>query len=385
MKTAVFDSRWILEKPSGIGVYALEMARRLPALLAGTWRFVFLVGDEAARKRLVEALPAASLAAGNVLPVGYGPGSLKNQLRLPGLLRRLGADLYHAPSFMVPWRAFRKGGGGSLRCISTIHDVIPLVVPGYAPRAKASRLKGVYRFCLRQTALRSDVLVTGSETSRRDIVRALRLPEGAAARIRVVADGADPAFSAHGRAPVRAADDPSERTLLYVGRRDPYKNLPMLVEAFAAAHAAAPFPMKLVVVGHRDPRYPEAELRAKELGVAAAVDFAGPVPFRELVALYRRADLLVHPSRYEGFGLQIAEAFASGLPVLCTDGGSIPEVAGDAARIVPLSAGAAGFSAQMLALLLNPLALARLRAAGLNRAALFTWDRCAEGVAKAYG
>lgn len=385
MKTAVFDSRWILEKPSGIGVYALEMARRLPALLAGHWRFVFLVQDEAGRKRLVEALTAVSLSAGNILPVGYGPMSLKNQLRLPALLRKLGADLYHAPSFMIPWRAFRKGGGGPVRCIATIHDVIPLVVPGYAPRSKTARMKGVYRFCLRQAALRADALVTGSEVSRRDIVSSLRLPADAAARVRVVADGADPAFSAHGRAPIRAADDPAERVLLYVGRRDPYKNLPMLVEAFAAAHAAAPFPLRLVVVGNRDPRYPEAENLAKELGVSAAVEFAGAVPFRELVALYRRADLLVHPSRYEGFGLQIAEAFASGLPVLCTDGGSAPEVAGDAARVVPLSAGAAGFSAQMLALLMDPLALARLRAAGLNRAPLFTWDRCAEGVAKAYG
>ena len=57
MKTAVFDSRWILEKPSGIGVYALEMARRLPALLAGRWRFVFLVDDEAAHYTFVETLP----------------------------------------------------------------------------------------------------------------------------------------------------------------------------------------------------------------------------------------------------------------------------------------------------------------------------------------
>ena len=385
MKTAVFDSRWILEKPSGIGVYALELARRLPALLADGWRFVFLVEDEAARKRLVEMLPADALKQSVPLAVGYGPLGLKNQLRLPGLLRKLGADLYHAPNFMLPIRAFRKGGGGPVRCIATIHDVIPLVVPGYAPHSRTARLKPLYRYCLRQAALRSDALFTVSERSRDDILRALSLPADAAARIRFVHNGVDPAFNAHDRSPVKAAGDPSERILLYVGRCDPYKNVPMLVEAFAAARAAAPFPMRLVVAGPRDERYPEAENRARELGVAAAVEFAGPLRFPELVALYRRADLLVHPSRYEGFGLQIAEAFASGLPVLCTDGGAAPEIAGGAARVIPLSAGPAGFSAAMLALLLDPVALARLRAAGLNRSPRFAWDRAAETIAAAYG
>ena len=183
MKTAVFDSRWILEKPSGIGVYALELARRLPALLPG-WRFIFLAEDEAGRKRLVAELTASALAGGNILPVGYGPVSIKNQLRLPGLLRELGADLYHAPNFMLPFRAFRKGGGAPIRCIATIHDVIPLVVPGYAPHSRTAKMKSVYRWCLRQAALRSDALFTVSERSKADILRALALPAEAAARIR---------------------------------------------------------------------------------------------------------------------------------------------------------------------------------------------------------
>lgn len=383
MKTAVFDSRWILEKPSGIGVYALELARRLPSLLPG-WRFVFLAEDEPGRKRLVAELTASALAGGNILPVGYGPLSLKNQLRLPGLLRELGADLFHAPNYMIPFRAFRKGGGAPVRCVATIHDVIPLVVPGYAPHSRTARMKPLYKWCLRQAALRSDALFTVSENSRRDILRSLALPESAAARVRAVHNGVDAAFGVAGRAPVRSREDPAERILLYVGRCDPYKNVPMLVEAFAATRAAAPFPMKLVVAGPRDDRYPEAERKARELGVGSAVQFAGSLRFKELVELYRRADLLVHPSRYEGFGLQIAEAFASGLPVLCTDGGAAPEIAGGAAHVVPLSSGAAGFSAAMLSLLLDPPAMARLRDAGLRRAAAFTWDRAAEAVAEAY-
>lgn len=379
MKTAVFDARWIPEHPSGVGVYAFELARRLPALLPA-WRFVFLACDDAGRERLAAALPAGA----DVRTAGCGPLSLRGQLRLPGLLRALGADLFHSPNFMVPYRAFRRGGGGPVRCVATIHDAIPLVVPDYAPQSRTSRMKLLYRLCLRETALRADALFTVSETSRRDVLRALALPADAAARVRAVHNGVDPAFRAEGRAPVRAADDPAERVVLYVGRRDPYKNVPALVEAFAAARASAPFPMRLVVAGPRDPRYPEAEERARALGVADAVDFAGPLDRAELAALYRRADLLAHPSRYEGFGLQIAEAFASGLPVLCTDGGAAPETAGDAARVVPLAGGTAAFSAAMLSLLRDPAELARLRDAGLRRAALFAWDRTAAAIAAAY-
>ena len=382
MKQAVFDARWILPTPSGIGVYARELALRLPALLPDR-RFVLLARPDVDPASFVPP-DAAGRVAVERLP--FGPLSPKNQLLLPGLLRRLGADLYHAPNFMLPFRAFRRGGGARLRCLATIHDVIPLVVPDYAPASRTARLRPLFRWCLREAARRADVLFTVSETSRRDVVAALRLAPVDAARVRAVPNGVDPAFAAaaEGRPPPRAADDPAPRTLLYVGRSDPYKNVPLLVEAFAAARARAPWPLRLVVAGSRDPRYPEAEERARALGVADAVDFAGSLPFPELVARYRSADLLVHPSRYEGFGLQIAEAMAAGLPVVCSDGGAVPETAGEAARVVPLAGGAPAFADAILALLSDPAELSRLREAGLRRAALFSWDRAVREIAAAY-
>ena len=128
----------------------------------------------------------------------------------------------------------------------------------------------------------------------------------------------------------------------------------------------------------------QAEERARALGVADAVEFAGSLAFPELVGRYRSADLLVHPSRYEGFGLQIAEAMAAGLPVLCSDGGAAPETAGEAARVVPLAGGAPAFADAILALLPDPAELSRLREAGLRRASLFSWDRAAREIAASY-
>ena len=378
-KTAVFDARWVLPTPSGIGVYARELALRLPALMP-QFRFVFLVRRDAPTS-FVEALRDAG---GIVRPIAWGPLSAKNQILLPALLRSLGAALYHTPNYMVPLAATRRGGGARTACVATVHDAIPLVVPDYAPASRTARMKGVFRFLLRQAALRSDALLTVSETSRRDIVRALNLPPGAAERFRAVPNGVDDAFFAAAgerQAPPCDSDRKTTRTLLCVGRFDPYKNVTMLVEAFAAARASAPFPLRLVVAGAQDPRYPEALAAAARLGLADSVEFAGAVPFARLVELYRSADLLVQPSRYEGFGLQVAEAFAAGTPVLCSDGGALPEIAGDAARVEPLSGGADAWGRRIVALLSNGAALGRMREAGLRRARAFTWARAAREIA----
>lgn len=386
---AAFDARWILPTPSGIGVCARELARRLPALRPD-YDFVFLCRDAALGERLCADLPAA--VRGNVRceTVPYGPFSPKTQLFLPARLRAMGVRLFHAPNFQLPFGAFSPRTAGrarAMRCLATIHDVIPLVVPDYAPASRTARLRAVYRWCMRRAARSADVLLTVSECSRRDIIAALGLSAAEAGRICVVHNGVDEAFRAEGRAPIRTLSDPAPRTLLYVGRMDPYKNVPALVQAFALARPRLPFPVRLVLAGPADARYPEAPALAEKLGVADGIDFTGSVPFARLLELYRSADLLVHPSRYEGFGLQIAEAMRSGLPVLCTDGGSAAEVAGDAACIVPLDESATfpeRLADNIVALLSDPRELARLQAAGAQRGACFSWDRAAAQVAALY-
>lgn len=381
-KTAVFDARWILPEPSGIGVYAEALATRLPLLLPD-WRFAFLVRGDAPR-RLSDRLAGAAPGGAEIVRVPRGPMHPLDPVLLARFLAARGADVYHTPNFALPHPPFFRRCGGRVRVLATIHDVIPLVVPDYAPESLKSRFRGIFRFCLRSTARGADVLFTVSETSKRDIVSSLGLGEKDAARVRAVPNGVAPEFSAAPHAPVKDSGDRSERVLLYVGRRDPYKNVPLLVEAFAEARARAPWPLRLVLAGSPDPRYPEAEDKARALGVGDAVTFAGSMPFHALVETYRTADLLVHPSRYEGFGLQVAEAFASGLPVACSDGGSLPEVAGDAARIVPLASGADAWAGAILEILSDPAAQLRMREAGRRRAAVFSWDRAAEAAASAY-
>ena len=374
--TAVFDGRFLGEAADGIGVYSLQMLSRIPRL-APDIRFLVLFRTEAARDSAFARSNAGSLPNVEARIVPAGPFSPKSHFLLPRLLRREGAKLFHSPHYILPYPAFPRGGGGRCRAIANLHDLIPLVVKGYAPNSLTSRLRGIYRLLVRESVLRADAVVTGSESARADILREAPPRRGAEGRVRVIYDGADPVSDAAPRSPVRdASDHATPRTILYVGRRDPYKNVPLLVEALKEIQAGLPFPVRLVVIGKPDPRYPEPEQRAEALGLSGSVDFRGFVPAAELEAAYRSADLLVHPSRYEGFGLELVEAMGAGTPVVCTDGGSQPEVAGDAAIVVPANDRAA-LAAAAVKVLGSPDLQRRLRDLGRERARLFSWDATA--------
>lgn len=169
--------------------------------------------------------------------------------------------------------------------------------------------------------------------------------------------------------------------VLSLSAKRPHKNLARLLEALASiptAHRPV-----LVVPGYPTPY--EATLRqlAKELEVAELLRLPPWLPQAQLEGLYRVACCAVFPSLYEGFGLPVLEAMARGVPVACSDRSSLPEVAGDAALLFdPEDVGS--IRSAMERLLTDGALGERLRTAGRERAALFTWDRTAELTAASY-
>ena len=362
MRIAI-DARWIFPEISGIGLYTQELLRAMAR--AGTGHaLVAFFASEAVRDRTL-GTPAAAIES-HVL--NYGLFAPANQWKLPALLRRLKIDIYHSTNYMMPLLA-----GGGARRVVTIHDLIPLLFRDHAPRSRKARLYPLYRRLMVEVARRADRIIAVSQSTRRDLVEHLAAAPG---KIDVILEGVRPEFQP---APLPAADGP---VVLYVGRRDPYKNLPLLVEAFADVVRAVPA-ARLRVVGPPDDRYPEAPQRARALGLDGQIDWIGYASPEQLVALYRGAAAFVLPSQYEGFGLTVLEAMASGTPVVCSNVSSLPEVVGDAALLVPPGDRAALAGALTSVLTQRTLA-ADLRLRGLARARRFTWEAAARETIAAY-
>ena len=376
----VLDARWIGPTPSGIGVYAGELIRRLPAL-EPDWPFHLLFDDDALRVRVLDQCGLADHERVSAETLPYGLFSLEGQLRLPRRLRQLDAGLFHSFNYLIPFLAFPAGAEArtATRCVTTLHDVIPLLLPGHAPRSRKSRLLPLFRHCLRQSVRRSDAVLTVSETSRRDIIRALKLTDAEAAKLQAVYNGVDARFAP----PSAGAPRGAVRTILYVGRLDPYKQVVTLVRAFGQLRRQMREPLHLLIVGPDDPRYPEARRAAADLGLAECVTFLGFIENAELAAAYQEASLLVNPSSYEGFGLQLVEAMRCGVPVVCSDGGAQPEIAGPAARLVPVGDTQALADA-MREVLCDEALRARLIEAGLARARDFDWQQTARQTRNVY-
>jgi glycosyltransferase involved in cell wall biosynthesis len=338
----VLDADVLGRRRTGDESYVEALLRELPAIadrerLAAVTRRPELVptGVEAIE------LPARS----QILRMSWG---------LPRLLQRLRPDLAH---FLY---AMPRGFKG--RAVVTVHDLSFELVPEVMGR----RDRLLFRTQVPRSVRRADRVLTGSEWTKRDLVERYGLPEE---RIVVTPYGVDPAFRPDG--PKREG-----KYLLFVGAIQPRKDPVAAVEALALGNGD----LRLVLVGPEKRGGDRVREAVRRLGLEQRVDLVGHVERDELAALYRGAACLVFPSRYEGFGLPVVEAMASGTPVVAARAGALPEVAGDAAVLVE------GGDSEALA---EGIALAladrdRLARAGLARAGQFTWAETARRTLKVY-
>ncbi|HEY7018842.1 MAG TPA: glycosyltransferase family 1 protein [Gaiellaceae bacterium] len=234
------------------------------------------------------------------------------------------------------------------------------------PSVMGRRDRFVFRTSVPRSARRAARVLAISEVTRRDLIELYGIPEE---KIVVTPLAADPVFAPEGPSP------DGEPYALFVSSLQPRKGPTTAIEAISLLGDEAP---RLVLVGPDKGGRAEAESTAGRLGVD--VQIRGHVAQKELAALYRGAECLVFPSRYEGFGLPVLEAMASGTPVVATTAGALPEVAGDAAVLVePGNAVAlAGGIERAIA------DRERLREAGLARASEFSWAETARRTLEVY-
>ena len=379
MRIAI-DARWIFPEISGIGNYTRQLLYQFGKLNHSHTLVLLFNEPELLRRTLEEAeLTEASNIESHCLP--WGVFSLRSQLLLPTFLKRQQIDLFHSPNYMIPLRAFPRNRAGHVKCVTTIHDMIPLLFPDHAPKSRKTKLLPIFRALMNEVGRRSDAIVTVSEASRRDILKLLSIPASQSQKVHTVYNGASESFFPDPTTAPRP--DNRKHALLYVGRADPYKNVETIIEALKRVRTTTDLDVEIKIAGAPDPRYPQAAERAKALGLADSVTWTGYLSDKELADTYRSADLLVHPSRYEGFGLQIIEAMACGTPVISSNGGSLPEVAGDAAILVdPMDI--QGFTDAIIHVLTNPDVEADMRQKGFKQAAQFTWETAARKTMAVY-
>ncbi|MBU0676661.1 MAG: glycosyltransferase family 4 protein [Verrucomicrobia bacterium] len=369
------DARWIFPEISGIGSYTWELIKHI-AMVDNENDYVLFFDNDEVMARTLRGINPDYTERFIAYRISCSPFSPASQIQMPKLLKQLRIDVFHSTNYMIPLMPFPRNRGGRTRCVVTIHDLIPLIFPDHAPKSKKTRFFPVYKKLITEVGARADVIITPSESSRKDVIERLGLPESAHDKVVAIPEGVSKDYQ-----PVTKIER-REKTILYVGRLDPYKKVEELVKAFGLVLAEVP-EARLRIIGPEDVRYPEARQRAQRAGIDKWIQWQGYVDGPALLDAYQQANVLAFPSSYEGFGLPVLEAMACGLPVVCSNVSSIPEVTGDAAVMVNPSN--VDELAKALTRVLTDADHARnLRIRGLDRAAHFTWERTAEKTVAAY-
>jgi len=262
--------------------------------------------------------------------------------------------------------------------VTTVHDVIPFDHATWYPISRA-RWRLSYKRSLRGLQ-HSDLIVTPSEDARR---RLLALANLDPLRVQSVPILVPEAF-----APAAADATRMERVILSLGTTAPYKNVDVLFHALARPELRG---VRVIRVGNRlDNHFPAL---VRKLGIEGRVEDLGPVSETRLLELLHSATVLAQPSQDEGFGMPVSEAMATGLPVVASDGGAIPEVLGGAGRVVPIRKKGPGptnmddvrdFAAALAEVLEDAGERARMAASGLEQSQRFRRKPVREALLRAY-
>ena len=254
------------------------------------------------------------------------------QFVLPRLCRELNLD-----AVLCPYNTGPLGGLGPTRLLLVVHDLIYLEpgrsVPfGGSPYQVAGRI--YRRLIVPKAVARADALVTVSRFTANEIYRRMRVGDKP---LLVVPNTIEETWFEGAPAGVKRG-----KFVLTVSGEAPHKNLYRVVQAFQEARTAGTLPrdVRLLVAGVSSARVSSVAGAIERLGASDSTELMPYVSAGEMQELYRTAAFMAFPSLVEGFGIPVLESMASGCPVIVSDRGALPEVAGDAALVVnPLSVG----------------------------------------------
>lgn len=368
---------------TGIGRYSYELARRLSKQEEIARLRYFSMGRWVNDPLTALDAPSPGTTTSPQIPISLRSRLAHSQLAArafrtisPAMfgwrLRGNQRTVFHSPNYIVP--PFQG------KTVSTVHDLSHMLYPQFHPRARVDYLGP----SLRQSLARTDHVITVSETVRQEMLeRHMIQPE----RVTTVHLAADTVF----RPLTDQMLEPVMQTLglsagqycLFLGTVEPRKNVDRLLQAYEMLPQAMRREWPLVIAGGKGWNSESTHARMAAAQADGWLRYLAFVDQRWLPALYAGARLMAYPSVYEGFGLPIVEAMASGTPVLTSNTSCMPEVASGAARLVnPLDTEEIAHALSQC--LSDEKWQTEAKIAGLARAARLSWDRCAKETVEVY-
>lgn len=345
----------------GIQTYLLGLLNGLAAVRPQHRITVLLSPGQSLPKELelakIEAFGIGSAAQGSLGKLVW------DHLSVGRACRTLKVDALLAPAHIRPWYA-------PCPVVVTVHDMLYHL----QPEDWSWFDQAYFRLGVDHLTTRAALIHAVSESTRQDFLRRFDYPQD---RVNVIAHGVPSGFAPQTQENgerLRQKYSLHKPYIFYAGSFHPRKNLEAALQAFEQLSGQVDH--EFVIAGL--PVWNEARMRQRlsSSPVAERIRLVGLVPRAELPVFYSQAEIFVFPSRYEGFGLPVLEAMACGCPVITTTASSLPEVAGDAALLVP-PGDVQALKQEMLRLLCDAGLRQELRIRSLQRASQFSWETAA--------
>lgn len=371
------DATSISVTGKGVSRYQHNLIKALAALDGRNSYYVFLD-----KKNILPDLPRQSNF--NYIRIRLLNHIIWDQFQLPGILRKYNPDIYHTTSDTLPVLGKTK----TVLYIFEIPDYRMNLMSACAGNSLYSRISYGYNKAFFPHSLsKASAIMTSSQSTKIDLVKEYAVKEN---KVEVLYPGISECFRAPGddaaQRDTRRKYNAASGYILHISSADPRDNTVTAIRAFGKACRESEIPQKLIIAGNVDPEVSGLEKLILELNLKDRILFAGYFSesrTMEFAALYQAADLYVDPSLYEGFGFQVAEALACGVPVIASNVTSLPEIIADAGITVdPMDVD--GLTGAITRTLTDAGLRQSMRQMALERAKCFSWERTAIQTLKIY-
>lgn len=370
------DCRTILNprlgERAGVGHYTLNLVKRIISVDTQNEYVLYFdyrmrdVQDFKKKNVTVKFFPFSQY--GKFLSFGY------SHMLISAYLLKEGLDLYHVPAGSVPL-TYRK------KVIYTVHDLAIYKNPDWFPSQILSR-----HLLTPQSLKAANHIIAVSKSTKKDLKDLFNIQ---GKKVDVVYEGADvtkvPLKRKKGER-IEKSHLPKQY-ILFIGTLEPRKNLSVLLRAYKKMIQSSPTLSKVpvVIAGHKGHKHEMVFNEVTDLGLSKQqFRYLGYVTHNEKIELYQHATTFVFPSLYEGFGIPVLEAMSLGVPVICSNVSSLPEITGKDGALLVDPENEQGFADAMRDIITNNALREKVAANGKKRAEQFSWERAAQETVAVY-